>query len=235
MTIGLSHISFTYPGEKGPLFDKLTLKLSGPGFYSLFGLSGAGKSTLARILAGLLTPCSGRRIISEPMPKVLYTHNGERLPVWEDCKRHLDSVTPTGGRELLDAFLKTALYGVDLSMRFHELSLGQKNRVNLARYIGQDFDLLIIDEALSNVDEPTRESILKFLKENFPHKTFLYISHNIVEVARFSKVIYVLTTQKGHTPSSLKEVDGLDEPPNGVTNPRLIREKGLKILELASQ
>ncbi len=234
MTIGLSHISFTYPGEKRPIFEDLTFQLKGPGFFSLFGLSGAGKSTLAQILAGLLQPSGGRRVLPKPRPEVLYTHNGERLPVWEDCWQHLKSVTPPNGQRLLDEFLKTALHGVDLGVRFRELSLGQKNRVNMARYIVQDFDCLIIDEALANVDEPTRESILKFLKESFPQRTFLYISHNIVEVARFSKAIYVLTSHRDHTPSMIKEVEGLDEAPDGGTKASLIRERGLKILEMAS-
>ena len=60
-----------------------------------------------------------------------------------------------------------------LDSRFPQLSLGQKNRVNLVRYLVQDFDLLILDESLANVDEKLRQTILLHLKKRFPNKMFL--------------------------------------------------------------
>jgi ABC-type nitrate/sulfonate/bicarbonate transport system ATPase subunit len=76
--------------------------------------------------------------------------------------------------------------------RFAELSLGQQNRANLTRYLLQDFDLLIMDESLANVDEVTREQIILKIKDMFPEKCFLYISHNVLEVSKFCKEIIVL-------------------------------------------
>ena len=71
--------------------------------------------------------------------------------------------------------------------------MGQQNRMNLIRYLIQDFDLLILDESLANVDEALRETIILAIKEIFPAKLFLYISHNLMEVARFCKDILVLS------------------------------------------
>ena len=53
------------------------------------------------------------------------------------------------------------------------------------RYLLQDFDVLIMDESLANVDELTREKIILKIKALFPERCFLYISHNVAEVARF--------------------------------------------------
>jgi ABC-type Mn2+/Zn2+ transport system ATPase subunit len=78
-----------------------------------------------------------------------------------------------------------------LNFRFMQLSLGQQNRINLVRYLVQDFNLLIMDESLANVDERTRETILFKMKDIFAEKYFLYISHNVVEVSKFCKEIIV--------------------------------------------
>jgi len=59
------------------------------------------------------------------------------------------------------------------------------------RYLLQDFDLLIMDESLANVDERTREKIILKIKDMFPQTYFLYISHNVVEVSTFCKEILV--------------------------------------------
>jgi ABC-type molybdate transport system ATPase subunit len=48
-----------------------------------------------------------------------------------------------------------------------------------------------MDESLANVDEPTRHAILYKIKEIFPDAAFLYISHNVVEVARLCDQIVV--------------------------------------------
>jgi ABC-type Mn2+/Zn2+ transport system ATPase subunit len=79
-----------------------------------------------------------------------------------------------------------------VGQRFNELSLGQQNRINLLRYLVQDFQMLIMDESLANVDEQTRGRIVLTIKEMFPGTIFLYISHNVLEVARYCHQIWVL-------------------------------------------
>ena len=232
MALGVREITFSYPGEGLPLFEGLSFTIEAPGFYSLFGLSGAGKSTLAKILAGLVE-CGEGEVIGD-QDGILYTHNEERFPGWETVDAHLREVTPPGAYPVLEEFLQTALNGVDLNVHFKWLSMGQKNRVNLARYLVQDFECLIIDEALSNVDEPTREVILKFLKRRFPSRTFLYISHNVGEVARFSRSIFVLTRPGESRPAYIKTLAGLDRC--DLDSPRMeeVKRLGLSILEAAS-
>ena len=68
----------------------------------------------------------------------------------------------------------------------------QKNRVNLIRYLLQDFNVLIMDESLANVDERTREKIIVKVKRTYPEAIFIYISHNVVEVSKFCRQIFVL-------------------------------------------
>jgi ABC-type bacteriocin/lantibiotic exporter with double-glycine peptidase domain len=86
--------------------------------------------------------------------------------------------------------------------------LGQKNRINLIRYLLQDYDMLIMDESLANVDEKTREKIIVDIKQRYRKKLFLYISHNIVEVATYCRKIMVMRSP-GKSPQGVV-VDGLD-------------------------
>jgi ABC-type nitrate/sulfonate/bicarbonate transport system ATPase subunit len=122
----------------------------------------------------------------------LYTYNLERLPDWSPVGRHLEKITPAHERSRLQMLV--SLFGLEahLDRRFSRLSLGQKNRVNLVRYLLQEFEVLVMDESLANVDEATRERIILAMKEHFKDRCFLYISHNVSEVARFCRWIWVL-------------------------------------------
>lgn len=183
-------ITFRYPSADTPLFDGLDLAVETPGFHSLFGPSGVGKTTLARIISGDQAGFSGSIKTGGAYP-CLYTYNGERLPGWSPVGRHLERTTPQGRDGLREKLV--AHFGLTelMGMRFSQLSMGQCNRVNLLRYLLQDFSVLIMDESLANVDEPTRQAILYELKALFPEAAFLYISHNVVEVARFCDQIVV--------------------------------------------
>jgi ABC-type multidrug transport system ATPase subunit len=166
------------------------LKITDPGFNALFGPSGIGKTSLAKMIIGEIDNFSGE-IKSDGMNCILYSYNLERLPGWSTVGKHIDKITPPGRKtlqaELVDAFDVQNC----LESRFSQLSLGQQNRVNLIRYLVQDFQLLIMDESLANVDERTREKIIMKIKALFPEAYFFYISHNVVEVSKFCKEIFV--------------------------------------------
>jgi len=191
MQLECKKMQFQYPGTSIHVFKELSFKLPGPGFHALFGPSGVGKTTLAKMICGNIKGLNGE-ITTSRMNRILYTHNLERLPGWSSVREHLELNTPDANinivAELIDAFGIEAL----MKSRFAQLSLGQQNRTNLTRYLLQDFDLLIMDESLANVDELTKEKIIMKIKTMFPDRSFLYISHNVVEVAKFCKHILVL-------------------------------------------
>lgn len=202
MAFECRHITFTYPGTANSVFQDLSFTLLEPGFHALFGPSGIGKTSLAKIIIGEIDGYSGD-VRGNGMKTRLYTYNLERLPGWSSVGKHLERITPAERiglkNEMVDAF------GVQqcLASRFSELSLGQQNRVNLIRYLVQDFNLLIMDESLANVDERTREVIILKIKDIFPEAYFLYISHNVVEVSKFCRDIIVFRHAYKH-PQAVK-------------------------------
>ena len=184
MFLQAESLSLKYPNANNYVFRDLSFTLAEPGFNALFGPSGVGKTSLAKIITGDLKGYSGK-LSGEGMRTLLYSYNLERLPGWSSVGNHLDKITPTARRdrrdELIDVFGLAELMG----QRFSQLSLGQQNRVNLLRYLLQDFHLLIMDESLANVDEVTRERIILKIKD-------LYVTVEF-PVLRVSRITFLGT------------------------------------------
>jgi ABC-type multidrug transport system ATPase subunit len=200
MHLEVRNLSLKYPSSANHVFENLSFKMDEPGFNALFGPSGVGKTSLAKIITGELDGYRGE-ISSQGMQTFLYSYNLERLPGWSSVGSHLNKITPSSLRQRRDELV--GAFGLEelMGQRFSQLSLGQQNRVNLLRYLLQDFHLLIMDESLANVDEMTREKIILKIKDLYPNAYFLYISHNVVEVSKLCKQIIVLTGGTKQPPS----------------------------------
>ncbi len=190
MGISCRNIRYRYPGADTFVFKDLSFEMAEPGFNAFFGPSGVGKTSFARLLAGDLTGHTGEVSLGG-IERLAYSYNLERLPGWSTVGRHLEKIVPEVRHDRMAELIP--VFGLEgcLDQRFSQLSLGQKNRVNLIRYLLQDFQLLILDESLANVDELTRERIILRMKAMFPETYFIYISHNVVEVSRFCREILV--------------------------------------------
>ena len=194
--------TFHYPHMESAVFENLTFDMPGPGFNALFGPSGVGKTSLARLLARELNGFGGD-VRMPGIERVLYTYNTERLPGWAAVGQHLERIIAPRQREQKDQLVDLFEMTPHLGSRFAQLSLGQKNRINLIRYLLQDFEMLIMDESLANVDEPTREKIILGIKALFPDRFFLYISHNVIEVSKFCRHILVLAAVGKGKPATM--------------------------------
>ena len=87
---------------------------------------------------------------------------------------------------------------------------------------------MIMDESLANVDELTREKILLHIKEVFAGAVFLYISHNVVEVAKFCDRILVF--RGAHKTPQMLLVRGQDHRLGGKLDERALERTMLEIM-----
>ena len=228
--IACHDITFRYPGTEAPLFEDLDLTIDKPGFHALFGPSGIGKTTLAKIISGDIVNFSGQ-VKAIGKSRCLYTYNQERLPGWSPVGRHLKKTTPPDRQPLRDELIHHFGLAKLMGMRYSQLSMGQCNRVNLLRYLLQDFSILIMDESLANVDEPTRQAILYKIKSIFPEAGCLYISHNVVEVARFCDQIVVF--RGAHQSPQTCRISGQDHREDHLLDQTDLERSMLEIMNAA--
>ncbi len=220
-------LNFTYPESDAMVIQDLHFSMDGPGFHAVFGPSGVGKTSFARLLA-TWEDRPELPIHTTGIRTILYSYNMERLPGWSSTGRHLDRVCPPNRQDLKNRLIDIFRLGPLLDARFSQLSMGQQNRMNLLRYLLQDFDLLILDESLGNVDEKLRQTILLTIKDLFAHKMFLYISHNLMEVARFCKDILVLTDPSRTKQSKI--ISGLDDTTGSVQDNVSLNQVMLEVM-----
>lgn len=227
MNLEFKNLKFHHPGGEGDVFENLAGSIEGAGFHALFGPSGVGKTTLAGIISGRITGYAGQ-LETRGISKILYSYNLERLPGWCTVEAHFDDVRSDIGRMVMDELIDTFRLKECMTSRFNRLSLGQQNRVNLVRYLLQDFDLLIMDESLANVDETTKTEIILKIKHLFPNRCFIYISHNVVEVARFCRQILILRHASSHP--QMVSVMGGNDTGNGPAGQEDLEKTMLEIM-----
>ena len=190
MELTCRNLGFRYQGAEHPVFQGIDLSLTEPGFNALFGPSGVGKTTLAKILMGAMGGYLGQLALTDLSP-CLYAYNLERLPgcrPWAAIST--GSARRNGGRCSRSSSPSSAWKNASRPDS-PSCPWVKKNRASLIRYLLQDFQMLIMDESLANVDEATRRRIILRIKEIFADRLFLYISHNLMEVATFCKEVVV--------------------------------------------
>jgi NitT/TauT family transport system ATP-binding protein len=185
-------------------------------FVSLLGPSGCGKSTLLRIIDGLAAPTSGQiridgRAVSKPGADRALVFQADSLLPWrtaaENARLGLDLARKN--RRQSDAIVARLLEVVGLAGfedRYpRELSGGMRQRVNLARALAVDPEVLLMDEPFGALDAQTREDmqdeLLRICREY--RKTILFVTHSIEEAVFLSDRVLLVAPRPGRIASSV--------------------------------
>ncbi|ALR76446.1 nickel import ATP-binding protein NikE [[Enterobacter] lignolyticus] len=203
------------------VLEDVSFSLNGGETVALLGRSGCGKSTLARLIVGLESPTRGRILWrDEPLSALnrrqQKAFRREIQMVFQDSisavnprktvreilrepMRHLLSLTRAEQLARASEMLRAVeLDGDILDQRPPQLSGGQLQRVCLARALAVEPKLLILDEAVSNLDLVLQAGVIRLLKrlqQQFG-TACLFITHDLRLVERFCHRVLVMDAGK---------------------------------------
>ena len=191
-------LSFNIEG-KSLLYDT-NLSLYGEGITVLLGANGAGKTIFLKLLAGLLTPCSGsitsnkRNLSIKTSAFVSQEPVILRRTVLKNMLFVLERITS----EKI-TFAKELLKLMGLNKKEHQnaltLSAGEKQRLCLARAIVTNPEILLLDEPTANIEPNSTRLIEKYLiqKVRSSRKIF-FVTHDINQARRLADEIVFIHT-----------------------------------------
>ncbi len=202
-------VSYRY--ATSPVVRHVTWRL-GPGDrVALVGANGSGKSTLLRLLAGELTPTSGRVQRGETVRLAHLSQQAAEIPEQRTVIEAVEEVkrraTLAGGEELTAGRLadRFGFRGERAITRVRDLSGGERRRLTLMRLLMSEPNVLLLDEPTNDLDIETLTA-LEDLLDHWPG-TLIVVSHDRYFVERVADNVFALDALGGirHLPGGIDQ------------------------------
>lgn len=213
--VEFAKVSYTLAGSHFLLRD-ISLRLEAGTTTALLGRSGSGKTTLLRMVNGLVTPTSGEVRVGDRAVggydvvalrrSIGYVIQETGLFPHMTVERNAGMALELAGRSRTEISARAeevlSLVGLDYG-GFRErypwqLSGGQRQRVGLARALGMDPDILLMDEPFGALDPLTRAEMQTMLRELLQRvgKTVLLVTHDLDEALYLAQRVVFLAEGK---------------------------------------
>jgi NitT/TauT family transport system ATP-binding protein len=193
----LENVSHSYGAVA--VINNLSLVVNPGEVVVLVGPSGCGKTTILNLLSGHIEPVSGT-IQRQGIIRTVYQHDGlfPWLTVLENISVGLRSMTDASQREKELRELLELIHLEGFEHHYpHQLSGGMKQRVELARVLAGDSDILLMDEPFSALDYQTRlrmrRELVRLLEQR--PRTVVFVTHDIEEAAQLADRVLVLSNR----------------------------------------
>ncbi|MGH6673656.1 MAG: ABC transporter ATP-binding protein [Xanthobacteraceae bacterium] len=207
-------VSIAYAGRGADIvlaIDRVDLAVERGEFVCLLGPSGCGKTTFLNAVAGFLAISSGdltlvERPIERPGPDRAMVFQQPGLLPWRDVLRNVTYSLEMSGRmrgHAAAARARSLLELVGLADFAHsfpnQLSGGMQQRVNLARALAVEPELLLLDEPFASVDAQTRETLQVELLGicRRAEVTALFVTHDIGEAVFLADRVCIFSRRPG--------------------------------------
>lgn len=214
-TIEFRDVCFAYPGTDRLVLDHVNLYFRPGETVALVGLNGAGKTTLIKLLTRLYDPTEGEILLDGKNLKdydvgelrhlfgILFQDFGKYAVSAGDNVRFGDLAHADAGDDVsaaavksgADGFIRDLPAGYDTQlMRYFdrdgiELSVGQWQKLSMARAFYSDADILILDEPTASLDPMAEQEVFRRFDELRGDKTTVFVSHRLSSATEATKVV----------------------------------------------
>lgn len=208
--IQLQDVSFSYPDGR-PVLDEINLDLPLGELVAIVGPTGAGKTTLAYLLPGYLRPTSGKvkfddqdigdAGVSDIRKQVTYVFQ-EHMLLSTSIRENLLLANPSATTiEILDAlqvagameFIERLPDGIDtvIGKGGDTLSVGQKQRLSIARGIVRQTPILVLDEPTAALDPKTENDLVDALHRTAEGRLVVIIAHRLSTIRQADRIVFL--------------------------------------------
>ncbi|NTW33564.1 MAG: ABC transporter ATP-binding protein [Bacteroidetes bacterium] len=215
-SIVIDKVSFQYPSSKRKALDSISIEIPAGKTVALVGPNGSGKTTMIKLLCGFYSPDNGKILFDDKDISIINPNETRKqiTAVFQDFALYnmtalenifLGDISNTSSPDKIKQAAKNA--GIDdiieklplgynniignLFKKGEELSIGQWQKMAIARAFYRNSSILFMDEPSSALDAVTEFQILQNLKSLSKDKTVLIISHRFSTI-QWADIIYVL-------------------------------------------
>lgn len=221
---------FERDGKSTRVLNDISLEVGDGEFVCLLGPSGCGKTTLLNAMAGFLSPTSGEikvsgEVVRKPDPRRIFVFQERGVFPWLTVEGNIGfglSKLPRAEREQRIAhYVKmVGLKGFEKTYP-QELSGGMKQRLEVARALAVNPDMLLLDEPFGALDSITRlimrGELLRIWETE--RKTIIFVTHDIDEAVQLADRVVVMSAR----PASIQQIVNIDiAHPRDISSPRYL-------------
>ena len=209
-SVEFENVSFAYPDGR-PVLNDVSLSLPLGELVAIVGPTGAGKTTLAYLLPGYIRPSAGRirfdnvdladAGVNEIRKQVTYVFQ-EHMLLSESVRDNLLLANPQATEEqMLEAcrlagameFIEQFPDGLDsvIGKGGDTLSVGQKQRLSIARGLVRETPIIVLDEPTAALDPKTENALVEALRKTAQGRLVVVIAHRLSTIREADRIIFL--------------------------------------------
>lgn len=212
--IKLENVYFKYKNENSVL-ENINLEINEGEIISIIGKNGTGKSTILNLIAGITKPSKGNIFIDKINTKnkkdflelrkkvgIVFQNPDNQIlfpRVFDDIEFALKNLNLNNREERIEKALDSVNMLDFKESNTYELSLGQKQRINIASVLAIKPKYIILDEPTTMIDSKEKENIYNCLK-NLKKEgyTIIFVTNNVNEILLSDKILIIEDKQIKH-------------------------------------
>ncbi len=224
-------MTFRRDGNETAVLDNISLDVREGEFICLLGPSGCGKSTMLNTMAGFLAPSSGvitidGEPVTGPDPRRVFVFQERGVFPWLTVEGNIGFglfklSKDERARRIVHYVKLVGLQGFENAYP-QELSGGMKQRLEVARALAVNPDMLFLDEPFGALDSITRlimrGELLRIWQAE--KKTIIFVTHDIEESVQLADRVVVMSAR----PAKIQQIVEIDIPhPRDISSPRYLQ------------